>query len=97
MRALISVWDKNGLDEFASGLAGLGFDLVASGGTATYLEGLGLEVTHVEELAEVPELLGGRVKTLHPAVHAGILARRDWVTTWPPSTSTTSSRSTSSA
>ena len=77
MRALISVWDKTDLDEFAGGLAGLGFELIASGGTATHLEELGLEVTHVEELTEVPELLGGRVKTLHPAVHAGILARRD--------------------
>jgi phosphoribosylaminoimidazolecarboxamide formyltransferase/IMP cyclohydrolase len=77
MRALISVWDKSGLDTFAAGLADLGYELVASGGTAAYLEELGLEVTPVESLTEVPELLGGRVKTLHPAVHAGILARRD--------------------
>jgi phosphoribosylaminoimidazolecarboxamide formyltransferase / IMP cyclohydrolase len=77
VRALISVWDKGGLDGLATGLAGLGWELVASGGTATYLEELGLAVTPVEELTEVPELLGGRVKTLHPAVHAGILARRD--------------------
>ena len=77
MRALISVWDKDGLDRFAAGLAELGYELVASGGTAAYLEELGLAVTPVEELTEVPELLGGRVKTLHPAIHAGILARRD--------------------
>ena len=77
MRALISVHDKSGLAEFAGGLAGLGFELVASGGTAAFLEEHGLDVTPVEALTEVPELLGGRVKTLHPSVHAGILARRD--------------------
>jgi phosphoribosylaminoimidazolecarboxamide formyltransferase/IMP cyclohydrolase len=77
VRALISVYDKTRLDAFAGGLADLGADLVASGGTAAYLEELGLEVTRVEELTEVPELLGGRVKTLHPRIHAGILARRD--------------------
>jgi phosphoribosylaminoimidazolecarboxamide formyltransferase / IMP cyclohydrolase len=77
MRALISVYDKTGLDELARGLADLGWELVASGGTADRLAELGLDVERVEELTEVPELLGGRVKTLHPAIHAGILARRD--------------------
>ncbi|MBV8258803.1 MAG: bifunctional phosphoribosylaminoimidazolecarboxamide formyltransferase/IMP cyclohydrolase [Actinobacteria bacterium] len=77
MRALISTWDKTGLDEFARGLADLGFELVASGKTAAFLEELGLEVEHVDALTESPEMLGGRVKTLHPRVHAGILARRD--------------------
>ena len=77
MRALISVSDKTGLAEFAGGLSALGFELVASGGTAAFLEEHGLEVTPVESLTEVPEMLGGRVKTLHPSVHAGILARRD--------------------
>jgi phosphoribosylaminoimidazolecarboxamide formyltransferase / IMP cyclohydrolase len=76
-RALISVHDKTGLDEFARGLADLGFELVASGGTAAALRELGLEVQEVAELTESPELLGGRVKTLHPRIHAGILARRD--------------------
>ena len=76
-RALLSVYDKTGLDELARGLAGLGVDLVASGGTAEHLRGLGLEATAVDELTEVPELLGGRVKTLHPRIHAAILARRD--------------------
>ena len=76
-RALISVYDKTGLEQFAHGLADLGVELVASGGTAAYLEEHGLDVIHVEELTEVPELLGGRVKTLHPRIHAGILARRD--------------------
>jgi phosphoribosylaminoimidazolecarboxamide formyltransferase / IMP cyclohydrolase len=77
VRALISVWDKTGLEEFARGLADLGYELVASGGTAAHLEELGHEVTHVEEVTAAPELLGGRVKTLHPRIHAGILARRD--------------------
>src|SRR5438034_4814054 len=77
MRALISVYDKGGLEEFARGLAQLDVELVASGGTATFLNKLGIHVTRVEELTEVPELLGGRVKTLHPRIHAAILARRD--------------------
>ena len=75
-RALISVYDKTGLDEFAQGLAELGIDLVASGGTAGFLEEHELTVTLVEELTGVAELLGGRVKTLHPNIHAAILARR---------------------
>jgi phosphoribosylaminoimidazolecarboxamide formyltransferase/IMP cyclohydrolase len=77
VRALISTYDKTGLDVFARGLADLGWELVASGGTATYLEELGLSVERVESLTEFPEMLGGRVKTLHPTIHAGILARRD--------------------
>jgi phosphoribosylaminoimidazolecarboxamide formyltransferase / IMP cyclohydrolase len=77
VRALISTYDKTGLDTFAHGLARLGWSLVASGGTAAYLEELGLPVEHVEALTESPEMLGGRVKTLHPRIHAGILARRD--------------------
>ena len=77
MRALISVWDKAGLDEFARGLTKLGFELVASGKTAAYLEEHGLDVTRVEDVTRAPEMLGGRVKTLHPRIHGGILARRD--------------------
>jgi len=77
VRALISTFDKTGLDVFARGLAELGWSLVASGGTAGYLEGLGLTVERVESLTDFPEMLGGRVKTLHPRIHAGILARRD--------------------
>jgi phosphoribosylaminoimidazolecarboxamide formyltransferase/IMP cyclohydrolase len=76
-RALISVFDKTGLDEFAAGLVELGVELVGSGGTAAYIAELGLPVTPVDELTDVPELLGGRVKTLHPRIHAAILARRD--------------------
>jgi phosphoribosylaminoimidazolecarboxamide formyltransferase/IMP cyclohydrolase len=77
VRALISVYDKTGVDGFARSLAELGVEIVASGGTAAYLEEHGIEVQRVEELTEVPELLGGRVKTLHPRIHAAILARRD--------------------
>jgi phosphoribosylaminoimidazolecarboxamide formyltransferase/IMP cyclohydrolase len=76
-RALISAFDKTGLAEFARGLAELGVNIVASGGTADHLAEHGLDVTRVEDLTEIPELLGGRVKTLHPRIHAAILARRD--------------------
>jgi phosphoribosylaminoimidazolecarboxamide formyltransferase/IMP cyclohydrolase len=76
VRALISAYDKSGLAPFARGLADLGFELVASGGTVSSLEEAGLRVTKVEEITEFPELLEGRVKTLHPRIHAGILARR---------------------
>jgi phosphoribosylaminoimidazolecarboxamide formyltransferase/IMP cyclohydrolase len=77
VRALISVYDKGGLGDFGRGLVELGCELVASGGTAAYLEEHGLAVTRVESLTGFPELLGHRVVTLHPAVHGGILARRD--------------------
>ncbi len=77
MRALISVYDKSGIDEFARGLHELGWELVASGGTAAFLEEQGLPVTRVERLTGFAEMLGHRVVTLHPAVHGGILARRD--------------------
>jgi len=76
-RALISVYDKTGLEELTKGLVDLGVDLVASGGTAEALTSAGLKVTSVEELTKSPEMLGGRVKTLHPRIHAAILARRD--------------------
>ena len=77
MRALLSVYDKTGLEELAHGLADLGWELVASGGTANAIEELGLAVRKVEDVTDSPELLGGRVKTLHPRIHAAILARRD--------------------
>jgi phosphoribosylaminoimidazolecarboxamide formyltransferase/IMP cyclohydrolase len=76
-RALVSVFDKTGLDTLARGLADLGVELVASGGTAAHIAELGIDVVPVEEITDVPELLGGRVKTLHPRIHAGILARRN--------------------
>ncbi len=75
-RALLSVYDRAGLAEFASGLHDLGFELVASGGTAGALSEAGLPVTTVESLTGAPEMLGGRVKTLHPRVHGGLLADR---------------------
>lgn len=74
-RALLSVYDKTNLVTFAKQLAEMGWDLVASGGTQRRLEEANLTVTPVEQLTGVGEMLGGRVKTLHPAVHAGILAR----------------------
>ena len=95
MRALISVYDKAGIADFARGLSHLGFELVSSGGTARALEEAGLTVTRVEDLTGFPEMLEGRVKTLHPRVHAGILARRP--RTSPRSTHRASSPSTSSA
>ena len=76
MRALISVYDKYGVADFARGLAELGFELVSSGGTAVTLAEAGLPVTKVEDVTGFPELLDGRVKTLHPRIHAGVLARR---------------------
>ena len=76
-RALISVWDKSGAEVLGRGLADLGWELVSSGGTASFLEEQGLTVTRVEDVTAAPEMLGGRVKTLHPRIHAGILARRD--------------------
>jgi phosphoribosylaminoimidazolecarboxamide formyltransferase/IMP cyclohydrolase len=75
-RALLSVYDKTGLEAFARGLAGLGVELVSSGGTARALADAGLGVTSVEEVTGVPELLGHRVVTLHPRIHGGILADR---------------------
>ncbi len=74
-RAILSVYDKTGLEEFARGLQDLGWDLVASGGTARALEIAGIAITPVEQVTQAPEMLAGRVKTLHPAIHAGILAR----------------------
>jgi phosphoribosylaminoimidazolecarboxamide formyltransferase/IMP cyclohydrolase len=75
-RAILSVYDKTGLVEFARGLVELDFELVASGGTARTLNAAGLPVTQADQITGFPEILGGRVKTLHPAVHGGILARR---------------------
>ena len=77
MQALISVSDKTGIVEFAQALHGLGVTLVSTGGTATLLAQQGLPVTEVAQLTAFPEMLDGRVKTLHPKVHGGLLARRD--------------------
>ncbi|MBI3989555.1 MAG: bifunctional phosphoribosylaminoimidazolecarboxamide formyltransferase/IMP cyclohydrolase [candidate division NC10 bacterium] len=76
-RALLSVSDKTGILSFAKGLVELGVALVSTGGTAKFLQEAGLDVTEVSTLTGSPEMLDGRVKTLHPAIHAGILAKRD--------------------
>jgi phosphoribosylaminoimidazolecarboxamide formyltransferase/IMP cyclohydrolase len=75
--ALLSVSDKTGIVDFARGLAALGVGLISTGGTAALLRGAGLAVTEVADHTGFPEMLDGRVKTLHPKVHGGILARRD--------------------
>ena len=75
-RALVSVYDKTGLDDLVRGLHDAGVELVSTGGSAALIESLGLPVTKVEDLTGFPECLDGRVKTLHPRVHAGILADR---------------------
>ena len=76
-QALLSVSDKTGLVEFARGLAGFGVALISTGGTAALLREAGLNVSEVADYTGFPEMLDGRVKTLHPKVHGGILARRD--------------------
>ena len=76
-RALLSVTDKSGLADFAKGLDQMGVSLISTGGTAAKLREAGLEVTDVARVTGFPEMLDGRVKTLHPKVHGGILARRD--------------------
>jgi len=76
-RALLSVSDKTGLVDLARGLAKHGVELVASGGTAAALRDAGLAVVEVADLTQSPEMLGGRVKTLHPRIHGGLLARRE--------------------
>lgn len=75
--ALISVWNKNGLEDFALGLSDLGWELWASGGTADAMEKAGVSVRRTEELTGISSILGGRVKTLHPELHASILADGD--------------------
>ena len=74
-RALLSVWDKTGIVEFATSLVELGFELVSTGGTAKKLKDAGLEVMSVSDVTQHPEIFDGRVKTLHPAIHGPLLAR----------------------
>lgn len=76
-RAILSVTDKCGLEEFARYLHQHGVELVSTGGTQKFLEAAGLPVTAVSTVTGFPEILGGRVKTLHPKIHAGILADKD--------------------
>ena len=77
MRALLGVYDKTGIEDFARGLVSIGWELVSTGGTFATLEKAGIPVRKVEDITGFPEMLDGRVKTLHPVVHGGILARRD--------------------
>jgi phosphoribosylaminoimidazolecarboxamide formyltransferase/IMP cyclohydrolase len=76
MKALLSVYDKTGIEGFARGLADLGWELVSSGGTSAALTAAGIDHVEVADLTGAPEMLGGRVKTLHPVIHGGILADR---------------------
>ena len=76
-RALISVHDKTGIVDFARALAGLGVEILSTGGTAKLIRESGVRVIDVSEATDFPEMLDGRVKTLHPKIHGGILARRD--------------------
>ncbi|NYE56973.1 bifunctional phosphoribosylaminoimidazolecarboxamide formyltransferase/IMP cyclohydrolase [Carboxydothermus ferrireducens] len=75
-RALISVYDKRGIVEFAGKLVDLGFEIISTGGSYKVLKEAGIPVTYVSEITGFPEILEGRVKTLHPAIHGGILAKR---------------------
>src|SRR6195256_6780285 len=76
-RALLSVSDKRGIVDLGRGLVSRGFELVSTGGTARTLAAAGLPVMNVSDVTGFPEMLDGRVKTLHPKLHGGILARRD--------------------
>ena len=77
MRALVSVSDKTGLVPFVQSLKELGWDIIATGGTMKLLQDNNIEVINISEVTGFPEICDGRVKTLHPKVHGGLLARRD--------------------
>lgn len=77
MRALLGVYDKTRIEDFARGLTGLGWELVSTGGTHRTIDQAGVPVREVSDVTGFPEMLDGRVKTLHPVIHGGILARRD--------------------
>ena len=77
MRALISVSDKSGIVEFASALSKMGWEIIATGGTMKTLRDAGLKVINISDITGFPEICDGRVKTLHPKVHGGLLGRRD--------------------
>lgn len=76
-RALISVWDKKEINKFAEGLTKLGIEIISTGGTAKKLKNSGIQITDISDYTNSPEMLGGRVKTLHPKIHGGILSIRD--------------------
>src|ERR1700676_1232448 len=77
LRALLSVSDKRGIADFARGLAQLGVEIISTGGTARELESEGVTVRSIEDFTGFPEIMDGRVKTLHPRLYAALLARRD--------------------
>ena len=77
MRALLSVYDKRGIVDFARALTEMGWELISTGGTMAALQQAGLTVLAVADVTQSPEMLDGRVKTLHPMVHGGLLAVRD--------------------
>jgi len=82
MRALISVSDKTGVVEFAKGLERLGFEIVSTGGTYRILKESGIDAIEIDEVTKFPECFEGRVKTLNPYIHGGILHRRDKQMRW---------------
>ena len=76
-RALLSVSDKRGIVDFAQKLCALGYEIISTGGTKKLLDESGIKTISISQITNFPECLDGRVKTLHPAVHAGLLAKRD--------------------
>ena len=76
MRAILAVYDKEGIQEFAQSLLSMGCEIIATGGTAKSISDAGIPVIEIADLTGSPEMFGGRVKTLHPTVHGGILFRR---------------------
>ena len=78
-RALISVSDKTGIVDFAKALDSFGVEIISTGGTAHTLRSAGVKVRDVSEITGFPEMMDGRVKTLHPKIHGGLLALRDWL------------------
>ena len=77
MRALISVSDKSGIQDFAKQLVEFGFEIISTGGTSNVLKSAGINVIPIDDVTNFPEMMDGRVKTLHPKIHGGLLARRD--------------------
>src|SRR6266508_3372777 len=77
VRAIVSVWDKQGIEDLAAGLYALGVELFSTGNTMRAIAAAGVPARSISDLTGFPEILDGRVKTLHPAIHAGLLARRD--------------------
>ncbi|CKL42036.1 bifunctional phosphoribosylaminoimidazolecarboxamide formyltransferase/IMP cyclohydrolase [Streptococcus pneumoniae] len=81
-RVLISVSDKVGIVEFAQELKKLGWEIISTGGTKVALDNAGVDTIAIDDVTGFPEMMDGRVKTLHPNIHGGLLARRDWIATW---------------